>query len=95
MSRGAAHRPGSCRALLAELFDYLDGDLSPARCAALEHHLSRCPCCGDMADNLRKAIAVCRAEGRRALPLAVRTRARRRVAALMKIDVPGEGRRKA
>jgi anti-sigma factor RsiW len=95
MSGGTPHHPGRCRDLLAELFDYLDGDLSPARCAAIERHLSQCPCCGDMADNLRKAIAICRAEGRRALPVAVRARARRRVAALMQEGPGGRGPRKA
>ncbi len=94
MSGRTPHRPGRCRDLLAELFDYLDGDLSPARCAAIERHLSQCPCCGDMADNLQKAIAICRAEGRRALPVAVRARARRRVAALLAASRPAQATRR-
>jgi anti-sigma factor RsiW len=83
MTTSHRHAPGRCRELLAELFDYLDEELSPARCRALERHLDNCPCCGELADNLRKAIALCRAEGRRALPPAIRSRARQRVAALL------------
>jgi anti-sigma factor RsiW len=77
------HQPGRCRDLLAELFDYLDEELTPARCRALERHLDDCPCCGELAANLRKAIAVCRAEGQHRLPAAVRTRARQRVTDLL------------
>jgi anti-sigma factor RsiW len=80
-TRGEA--PHRCRALLGELSEYLDGDLSPARCRDLQRHLDACTCCGELADNLRKAIAICRAEGRRQLPPHVQARARRRIAALL------------
>jgi anti-sigma factor RsiW len=80
-----SHDPAGrrCAALLAELFDYIDGELTPIRCRALEQHLASCTCCGTLAGNLRKAIALCREEGRRQLPTAVRNRARQRVKALL------------
>jgi anti-sigma factor RsiW len=79
----AAHPPGGCRSLLEELFDYVDGELSPGRCRALERHLDRCPCCGELAANLRKTIRACQEEGRRALPPGVRRRAKDRIAKLL------------
>ena len=83
MSGPGSHRPGRCRELLGELFDYLDGELSGARYRALERHLDRCPCCGELAENLRKAVAICRAAGASRLPAAVRARARARITALL------------
>jgi anti-sigma factor RsiW len=83
MSAAHTHAPGRCRSLLEELFEYIDGELSAARCRALERHLYDCPCCGDLADNLRKAIAICQAEGRRRLPADVRRRAEGRIASLL------------
>jgi anti-sigma factor RsiW len=82
-SKSIHETPGRCRAKVCDLLEYLDADLTPARCRALEQHLTECPCCGTMATNLRKAIALCRSEGRRSLPAAVRSRARQRVADLL------------
>ena len=42
-----------CRAQLAELFAYLDGELSDARCRVIERHLASCACCEGLADGLR------------------------------------------
>jgi anti-sigma factor RsiW len=84
MTRTDRISPGrSCRDRLTELFDYIDGDLTPARCRALERHLDACTCCGTLTANLRTAIALCRAEGHRRLPHAVRHRARQRVRTLL------------
>lgn len=83
MSARRSAPPGACRELLAELFDYLDGELSAARYRALERHLDRCPCCGELAKNLRKAVEICRSEGASRLPAAVRARARARIRALL------------
>jgi len=72
-----------CRALLAELSRYLDGDLTPARRRAVEVHIEACTCCGTMAVRLRTAVAACRAEGRRRPPSAVTSRAAKRARALV------------
>ena len=72
-----------CRALLAELSRYLDGDLPPARRRAVERHVKACTCCGTMAVRLRTAVAACRAEGSRRLPREVRSRAAKRVRSLL------------
>jgi anti-sigma factor RsiW len=74
---------GDCRAQLSELFAYLDGELSPARCRVIERHLKDCRCCGTLADGLRDAIAACRARGRQRVPAPVHRKARAAARALM------------
>jgi len=83
-----------CRTQLAELFAYLDGELSDARCLAIERHLANCACCDELAGGLRRAIAVCRASGRERLPSRVLARAQTRVARLLTTaDAPRAPRR--
>ncbi|MEW6321993.1 MAG: zf-HC2 domain-containing protein [Acidobacteriota bacterium] len=84
---------GDCRARLERLFDYLDGELDPRDCAALERHLASCECCGDLAASLRRTIDACRAAGHPRLPSAVQARARARVRALLR-STPSIGPRK-
>ena len=81
---GHAHGAGRCRDLAFEISDYLDGDLTPARTAALERHLADCVCCTGFAASLRQAILACRATGQTRLPAKVRQRARARIAEIMK-----------
>lgn len=82
MSAGTRPSP-RCRALLLEVSRYLDGDLPPARRRSVERHVESCECCGTMAGRLRATIALCREEGGKRPPLAVRSRAAARVRALM------------
>jgi anti-sigma factor RsiW len=81
--RRSSASKGDCRAQLAELFAYLDGELSAARCRVIARHLANCECCGGLAAGLRRAIAACRASGRERLPSRVRARAQARVARLL------------
>jgi anti-sigma factor RsiW len=78
-----ARNSGDCRSLLEELQRYLDGDLSPARCRAIERHLSSCVCCGNLAERIRRAVAVCQAAGRSRLPPKLRRHAQKRIEALL------------
>jgi anti-sigma factor RsiW len=80
---GNPHAPGRCQDLVAQINDYLDGDLTPERVAALERHLADCVCCTGFAASLRRAVNACRASGQTTLPAAVRRRARARVAELV------------
>ena len=83
-------RPSArCRALLLEVSRHLDGELTPARRRTVERHIRTCACCGTMAARLRKAVAMCRAEGRRRPPRDVMSRAAKRIRDL----TAGEGRR--
>ena len=94
-SAASRAKGGDCRAQLAELFAYLDGELSEARCRAIERHLASCECCDGLAAGLRRAIAVCRASGRERLPPRVRARAQARVARLLDTGAPERPVRRA
>jgi anti-sigma factor RsiW len=76
----APTRPSArCRALLLELSQYLDGELTPARRRMIEGHIKTCACCGTMAARLRRTVAACRAEGKTRPPRAVMSRAAERI----------------
>ena len=82
-------RPSArCRKLLLDLSRYLDGELTPAGCRAIERHIADCECCGTMAARLRKTVAACRAEGRRRPPRDVIARAAERIRALIAQHAP-------
>lgn len=49
-----------CKALIAELADYIDGELDPELCKQLEKHMAACDNCRLMVDTLRKTIQLCR-----------------------------------
>jgi anti-sigma factor RsiW len=68
--------PADCRPRIAELFAYLDGELSASRCAVIERHIADCECCETLAADVRRLIAACRAKGREPLPASLRARAR-------------------
>lgn len=72
-----------CRVLLLDLSRYLEGELTPARACALARHLDGCPCCGAIADRLKRTITACRAAGHTRLPADVRSRARARIRHLL------------
>jgi len=83
MTQAASPRRVRCVALLEELSMYLDGELSAKQCQVIEAHLDRCPCCGHLADRLRRAVAICRASGMKRLPGDVRRRAKARITELL------------
>ena len=77
-------RPSSaCRAYLERLSRYVDGELSAGARQGTVRHLRRCPCCHELADGLKRTVALCRAAGRRRLPANVRVRAKARIARLL------------
>lgn len=73
-----------CRAQLAELLAYLDGDLPAHRRHIIERHVMACSCCRGLAIGVRRAMLLCRGAGPERLPAAVRARARMRVRDLLR-----------
>lgn len=45
-----------CDQLIQSLGDYIDGDIRPEVCAALEEHLKGCPNCQIVVDTMKKTI---------------------------------------
>jgi anti-sigma factor RsiW len=53
----------NCQGLIAELTEYLDGDLGAGIRAELEQHLAKCQNCRIVVDTTRKTIEIfCNAE---------------------------------
>ena len=53
------HTP-ECQALLAQLGDYIDGDLEQSLCAEIEQHLADCDDCRVLVDTTRKTVVLYR-----------------------------------
>jgi RNA polymerase sigma-70 factor (ECF subfamily) len=54
------HRPGRCKAMFAELSNYLDERLVASLCAEIEKHLDGCEPCKEFLSSLQVTIEQCR-----------------------------------
>ncbi len=75
--------PANCRAILANISAYLDGELDSTACHAIAEHCQRCPGCAAVVEGLRVTVGLCREAGSAPLPDAVRQRARDSVRRLL------------
>jgi anti-sigma factor RsiW len=57
-----------CREVFALLSQYLDLELPPEACRAIESHLQGCSPCIDFVESLRKTVDLCRAYKPEELP---------------------------
>jgi len=57
---GTHRHSAECRDLLAQLSDYLDGELEARLCAELEKHLAGCDDCRVLVDTTRKTLFLVR-----------------------------------
>ena len=48
----------SCRKLLSEISNYLDGEIEPEARQELEEHIAKCPNCWVIFDTTRKTIQI-------------------------------------
>ncbi len=74
---------GECRAMLASISAYLDGELDVVKCQAIEQHCRDCASCATLVDGLRATIGLCREAGSAPLPEPVRERARASIERLL------------
>lgn len=82
--KAVAPMSGQCRDRVDQMFEWIDGELTPAQARIIEQHLATCDCCGGLAEDLRRAIAACRLAGDCRIPAAVHRRARARARQLMR-----------
>lgn len=69
------HHDSNCQEILANLNDYIDGDLDSELCSLLESHLETCTDCQIVLNTLEKTIELCQQDGESTiLPLDVRRR---------------------
>jgi anti-sigma factor RsiW len=76
--------PAECLALLGQLSDYIDSELSPRERRAIDVHCRDCARCKRMIAGLRRTVSLCRRAGSRGLPLRARARARANIARLLR-----------
>lgn len=50
---------GNCEQVMAQISDYLDGDLDAETAVEMERHLRQCGSCLAYADSLRRTIELC------------------------------------
>ncbi len=50
----------NCKDLFAALSQYLDAELPPTDCAAIEKHIADCPPCIEFVDSLKKTVRLCK-----------------------------------
>jgi anti-sigma factor RsiW len=72
-----------CRAILANISAYLDGELETTACDAIEQHCQGCAGCAALVRGLREAVGLCRAAASIPLPEPIRQRARDSVRELL------------
>jgi RNA polymerase sigma-70 factor (ECF subfamily) len=58
--RGEPPRDSTCPDILTLFSQYLEGDIDPGMCAAMEAHLARCGRCRGTCESLKRTLAVCR-----------------------------------
>ena len=64
----------TCRNLLSQLSDYIDGDLEETLCAEIEQHMADCPDCRAVVNTLEKTIELYRSTERAEVPIDVQSR---------------------
>jgi len=64
----------TCEEMLSLLSDYVDGQLSPQLCEAIERHMAECHNCYVVVDSLRKTIVLYRQLEPPEMPKEVETR---------------------
>ena len=64
----------TCRNLLSQLSDYIDGELEETLCAEIEQHMADCPDCRAVVNTLEKTIELYRNTERAEVPIDVQSR---------------------
>jgi predicted anti-sigma-YlaC factor YlaD len=64
----------TCRNLLSQLSDYLDGELEETLCAEIEQHMADCSDCRAVVNTLEKTIELYRTTERAEIPIDVQSR---------------------
>lgn len=65
----------SCKDILHNLNEYIDGELDPLLCSQLEAHIDTCNDCQIVVNTLQKTIQLCQSDGKLIqLPQEVRQR---------------------
>ena len=69
----------NCSQIIAQLSDYLDGEVSPETRQMVENHLAKCHRCSLVYSTTRQTLRIVTDSGAFAIPVAVGTRLHTRV----------------
>ena len=83
ITRRSSRRPAECLALLGELSDYIDDELSPRERRAIDVHCRECARCKRMIAGLRHTVSLLRRTGSSGLTPRALARARANIARLL------------
>jgi anti-sigma factor RsiW len=78
------HPEGRCSDLMLQICRYLDEDVTPRERRVIAQHLARCGRCRAFSSSLRRTVRICGAAGAPELSRAAKTRARARIAQLLR-----------
>jgi anti-sigma factor RsiW len=78
-----ASKRADCRMMLTEISAYLDGELDPTVCDAIDRHCRECVRCASLVNDLRDTVGLCRQAASLPLPESVLQRARASVQRLL------------
>lgn len=76
---GAAPAAGGCPDVVALFSRYIEGEIGPAECAAMQGHVATCKRCNAACESLKHTLALCRAEPRGDVPSEVQDLVRKAV----------------
>jgi RNA polymerase sigma-70 factor (ECF subfamily) len=77
MSGGHRHGGPDCRALLARLSEYIDGELEAGVCDEIDAHMGGCDPCQRFVEALRRTVRLVESEPAAPLPAEAREEIRR------------------
>jgi anti-sigma factor RsiW len=83
-TRRASRPPAACLALLGQLSDYIDYELSARERRTIDVHCRDCARCKRMIAGLRRTVSLYRRAGSSRLPPRARARARANIARLLR-----------
>jgi RNA polymerase sigma-70 factor (ECF subfamily) len=66
-----------CATIATRFSKYLEGEIGPFECAAMQRHVDRCKSCNAVCEGLRRTVSLCRDAGTGALPDELQARVRR------------------
>jgi RNA polymerase sigma-70 factor (ECF subfamily) len=73
-----------CPEIVGLFSRYLEGEIGPVECRAMQAHVDTCSSCGPACASLRRTVALCRTAGREKLPANLERRVRKALEAVVR-----------
>ncbi len=80
------HSHENCIALFERLSEYIDQELDPPTCSAIEAHINACKPCQVCLETLKQTVGLCRKLERRQVPEAFSVKLKDAIHALLRND---------